>query len=265
MIPGAQPASRDRLIAMIVLAALLHGLILLGVSFTSGESGEGSAQGLEVLLVSDDLPEAQRNEQATYLAQRTQLGAGTTTERTPLSSPAQRASAARQKGGEDSAASSLHTSAALQPTITYRPVAATPGGDAAQDDDERDGGGSGDASELVLRGSLNRDLMTAPDTRASELAPYLASWRQKVERIGTLNYPRSVRRQSLERNPILEVTLDARGKLLRASITRSSGQGDIDQAALNILKLASPFDPLPQNLLGRYQTLRFAYEWQFVP
>ncbi len=34
------------------------------------------APGLEVLIVSDDVPEARRNDTATYLAQRTQLGSG---------------------------------------------------------------------------------------------------------------------------------------------------------------------------------------------
>ena len=33
---------------------------------------------MEVLLVTDDLPEARRNDQATYLAQRTQIGSGNT-------------------------------------------------------------------------------------------------------------------------------------------------------------------------------------------
>src|SRR6266850_7352432 len=69
---------RDRLLTMLFLAALLHGLVILGLTFNSSASGSESAPGLQVLLVSDEVPEADRNDSATYLAQRTQLGSGNT-------------------------------------------------------------------------------------------------------------------------------------------------------------------------------------------
>lgn len=265
--PGGN--TRDRLVAMLLLVALLHGLVLLGVSFTRGDSAGTGRSGLEVLLVSDDLPEARNNEQATYLAQRTQHGSGTTSERTPARSPsAQGQPGTNQASSAEAAADNLlHSTRDGQPEIQYLPGVQSESAQAAVGEDLpgslRDS--HGDATELVLRGRLDRNLMAAPDTRASELAPYLTAWKDKVERIGTLNYPRAARQQNVTRNPTLEVTLDSRGRLLRASITRSSGQNVIDQAALDILKLASPFDPLPPTLAQRYRTLRFAYEWQFVP
>src|SRR5258707_15702611 len=68
----------DRLLTMLFLAALLHGLVILGVTFSASAGDRGSPPGLEVLLVSDELPEADKNPEATYLAQRTQLGPGNT-------------------------------------------------------------------------------------------------------------------------------------------------------------------------------------------
>ena len=47
-------------------------------------------------------------------------------------------------------------------------------------------------------------------------------------------------------------------------IERSSGDPELDQAALTILKLASPFAPFPPELAQRYRTLNFHYEWQFT-
>ncbi len=47
-------------------------------------------------------------------------------------------------------------------------------------------------------------------------------------------------------------------------IRRSSGNPELDQAALAILKLAGPFDPFPPELAAEHSVLRFAYEWQFV-
>jgi periplasmic protein TonB len=63
---------------------------------------------------------------------------------------------------------------------------------------------------------------------------------------------------------VLEVAIDASGKLEKAVIRTSSGFPELDQAALSILKLASPFDPFPPELAKEYRVLRFAYEWQFV-
>src|SRR5690242_7195946 len=68
----------DRLLTMLFLAALLHGLIILGLTFNAAAGSRASAPGLEVLLVSDELPDADKNPNATYLAQRTQVGSGNT-------------------------------------------------------------------------------------------------------------------------------------------------------------------------------------------
>ena len=68
----------ERLLTMLFLAGLLHGLIILGLTFNAAASDKDSAPGLEVLLVSDEVPEADQNPTATYLAQRTQTGSGNT-------------------------------------------------------------------------------------------------------------------------------------------------------------------------------------------
>ena len=68
----------ERLATMLFLAGLLHGLIILGLTFNAAASDRDSAPGLEVLLVSDEVPEADQNPTATYLAQRTQTGSGNT-------------------------------------------------------------------------------------------------------------------------------------------------------------------------------------------
>jgi len=117
---------------------------------------------------------------------------------------------------------------------------------------------------LVLRGKrLDGATEIVPNTRESKLAPYLNAWRTKVERLGTLNFPQYARGDQTG-NPVLEVSLKADGTLGDALIRRSSGNKEMDQAALSILRLASPFDPFPSELRKQYQELRFAYEWQFL-
>jgi protein TonB len=62
----------------------------------------------------------------------------------------------------------------------------------------------------------------------------------------------------------VEVQIGANGRLIEASVRRSSGHGSLDNAALSILKLASPFDPFPAEMAAQYAQLRFAYQWEFV-
>jgi protein TonB len=262
---------RDRLVAMLLLAALLHAIILLGLTFTAGDSG-GSRQApsLEVLLVSDDLPTAERNDTAPYLAQRTQLGAGlgdapvTGSPDTRHPPPA----TAAQPPAPDAGTAVLHSSAAdadIRYAQTPLPPASTPAETAPPPDaaagPERIG--RGDAPELLLRGR-KRDLWAAPDTRASELAPYLVAWKRKVERVGTLNFPAAARSAGLSGSPVLEVSVRADGRLAEVRVRRSSGYPALDDAALSILRLASPFDPFPPELARTYAALRFAYQWEFV-
>jgi protein TonB len=117
--------------------------------------------------------------------------------------------------------------------------------------------------ELRLRGKNSREVFITPDTRESRLAPYLDGWKRKIERIGTLNYPLAARGFK-QRNPVVEVIITANGRLKSALIQQSSGDAAVDQAALNILKRAAPFEPFPANLKRDYDQLRFAYEWQFL-
>ena len=121
-----------------------------------------------------------------------------------------------------------------------------------------------DRIELRLRGDAKNQLWIVPDTRESDVAVYLDSWRRKIERVGTMNFPDEVRRQKLSGTPVLDVTIGADGNLVQAQVRRSSGHAEIDEAALRILKLAAPFEPFPSALNAKHDEIRIAYEWQFL-
>src|SRR6202044_1735789 len=105
-----------------------------------------------------------------------------------------------------------------------------------------------DAVELLLRGKGNEEHWVTPDTRASRLAPYLAAWKGKVERVGNLNLPSAVRNAGLSGSPVVEVYIAANGRLRQASVRRSSCPGALVPVALTIAILASPFEPFPAEL-----------------
>jgi protein TonB len=121
-----------------------------------------------------------------------------------------------------------------------------------------------DGVELRMRGEARQQLWITADTRESDVAVYLDSWRRKIERVGTINFPDVARREKLSGTPVIEVTIGSDGKLLQTVVRRSSGHGEIDEAAMRILKLAAPFDPFPGELSAKHDEIRIAYEWQFL-
>ena len=124
--------------------------------------------------------------------------------------------------------------------------------------------GSDSDAELQLKGAPRRELLVTPNTRLSEVAVYLDGWKRRIEQVGTVNFPNAARRSKLSGNPVVEVVLASSGGLVRADVRRSSGHGELDRAAMDILKLATPFEAFPEDLAARFDVLRFAYEWRFV-
>jgi protein TonB len=276
---GQAPVS-ERLTAMLLLAALLHAIVILGLTFSAAGHGSSSdPPQLDVLLVTNEVPEAQSNDQAQYLAQRTQTGSGNTDMLVAAASPASRGAPNTQTDdGHDNSANPGAANrqdkpvlASSAPASDIRYIGEAPAQAADEALPEMIGdtpgearSGHGDAVELLLRGKANEEHWVTPDTRAAKLAPYLASWKRKVERVGNLNLPSAVRNAGLSGSPVVEVQIGASGRLREASVRRSSGSGALDEAALTILKLASPFDPFPADLAAGYSQLRFAYQWDFV-
>ena len=78
MLGAGLPPAKDRMLTTCFLAALLHGIVILGVTFTRRQriTRTMPAAGLEVVLVNERAPSAAQNPNARYLSQRTQLGSG---------------------------------------------------------------------------------------------------------------------------------------------------------------------------------------------
>jgi len=268
---------------MLFLAALAHGLIILGVTFNSALGDKGGAPGLEVLLVSDEVPEADRNDSATYLAQRTQLGSGNTREAVAPRNRASSIPIPRQegtpegnslapKGGDLTGAQEdrVLTTTAWKARVQYLADEGSRGDSKNRplllDQQTSDQPGpEDDQGPAELRGPKRDELWTTPDTKAATLAPYLDAWRHKVERIGTINFPSAARMLAQKKaNPVIEVGIASDGSLVTNIIRRTSGSTELDNAALQTLKLAAPFDPFPPELAREHHVLRFVYEWQWT-
>ena len=105
--------AEDRLATAVFLAALLHGLVILGIRFTSPSSDEQPLPTLEVLLVPEG-PAEPANPEASYISGRDQRGTGTTRERLRTSLPeasARLLEHAGEPGGEAFAPPASNTAA----------------------------------------------------------------------------------------------------------------------------------------------------------
>jgi protein TonB len=272
---------KDRLTTTLFLAALFHGIVILGVTFAVPASRPPPAPTLEVLLLNGPDSPAPDNEKAQYLAQRNQRGTGTTEDQvhatSPLSSEIPLQHTGLPDGNSDVFAEAIggeHSTEFVTARADRSDVSFRSGSDAPEQRAQTPLALAAalsspiitDATErtLRLRGRQDGKYEVIPDTRESKLAPYLDSWRVRVERLGTMNFPQVARKRAPAVNPILEVAIRADGRLEDIVVRRSSGRKEIDQAAMSILRLASPFDPFPADLRNQYDQLRFAYEWQFL-
>jgi len=283
--------ARDRLVTTLFFAALVHGIIILGITFVPGKPS-GSAT-LEVTMVQTRSAVAPKH--ADYLAQANQEGEGNTRElvrpESPLSMPAAvnnaglpdapdymdnpgRGAAADRHGTSREAASdrpatvttsamtglAANTHAAAAPASAEARILVarllTPGDDALMPNDEG----------IELPQATNpepREAFVSINARESRYAPYLDAWRRKVERIGNLNFPAEIRTRRLSGTLALEVALNSDGSVRELVLRQPSRQPILDDSAVRIVKMAAPYAPFPANIRRDTAVLRFVYEWRF--
>jgi len=101
--------------------------------------------------------------------------------------------------------------------------------------------------------------------RAEEyrFAQYIEDWRQKIERVGTLNYPEAARGK-LYGSLILTVSINADGQVSRIDINKSSGHKVLDDSARRIVQMASPYAAFPPDIRRDTDVLEITRTWHFT-
>lgn len=100
-------------------------------------------------------------------------------------------------------------------------------------------------------------------TEEYRFAQYIEDWRQKIERIGTLNYPEAARGK-LYGSLVLTVSITADGSVTRIDINRSSGYKVLDDSARRIVQMASPYSPFPPDIRRDTDVLEITRTWNFT-
>ncbi len=266
---------------MLFLAALVHGILIIGVTFNAVLGDDfAEAISLEVTIVADPDKSYVDVREAEFLAQASQQGDGNTRESIRPSAPAQSTVPVDNVGREDGNAlqeSTAQTESADQLLTT------TSERDSRVADSPREEPNPNVSTAIAMEAGIEttlplpqdqdatlaikdknpRQLITSVDTKESKIAVYLDRWKRKIETVGVDYFPELGISEDLVGSPTLQVTINSSGLLDEAIIRQSSGSKLVDQAAINILRRASPFDPFPEVVRADYDQLVFTYKWQF--
>jgi periplasmic protein TonB len=101
-------------------------------------------------------------------------------------------------------------------------------------------------------------------THSVVYAEYVDQWRQKVERVGTANFPEEARQREEFGSVLVTVAIKADGSVEKVEIDRSSGNPVLDAAVERIVMLAAPFKAFPANVRRETDILHITRTWAFT-
>jgi len=107
-----------------------------------------------------------------------------------------------------------------------------------------------------------RTRVISSQTKERDYQSYFQSWKNKVEKIGALNYPKAAR-SGINETLIMTVTLNQSGEVINIQMNKSSGVKGLDDAAENIVRLGSPYAPFPESFKEKLDTLQIRRVWRF--
>ncbi len=276
-----QITDNDRLGMTLFLAAVLHGIIILGVTFSISPPAESeSMPTLDVILVQTQNPS--EAEDAKYLAQVSQQGGGNSKEQSrptdlftapSLSkNPGMAMTTSQQQQAsqkqieevamlhQDDSSYSIETDESKQ-----NPNNVTLQNRQNQNQNSKQARLAHELSTQIQNQAENtRTKYLNSSTREFVPATYMRQWINRVERIGNLNYPDQARREKLSGTLILDVVINADGELVKADLRQSSGHQILDDAAKRIVQLAAPYSPFPPKLRQQADVIHITRSWEFL-
>ncbi len=273
--------SGERLTFTAFLAIAVHAIVILGVAFTV-ESAPKVAPTLNITLATHQTEQAP--EEADYLAQHNQQASGTREETLELTSTEvaevvaptvnQVAPVPQQKSVAPSARDQTYLTTESSDFRLNRRSETQTQDEAEQvnaDDEESPYLNPEIASlqakldrlqqEFARRPRIRR--MTSVATRSSADAEYLNQWTQKVETLGNQHFPTAALANKIFGDLRLSVIVNSDGSVDKVEILKPSGFPVLDQAAVQIVRLASPFAPFPAEIRQTADQLDIIRTWRF--
>ena len=277
----AKITDKDRFGMTFFLATIFHAIVILGVTFSvSPPADSKTSPALDIILVQTKSPD--ENEKADYLAQVTQKGGGHADKKarprelfsaatlSNESGMAKQSSVQQQHKQKQKEQLALLTRPDAEYAITTEKNPAKAEDDTAvnQTDTSQNTQTAKLAAEISntieQQASIERTRYLNSSTKAFTPAKYMRQWIDRVERVGNLNYPDQARRNKLSGTLILDVVIDADGKLVKTDLRQSSGHQILDDAAKRIVRLAAPYAAFPRKLRAEADVIHITRSWEFL-
>ena len=274
--------SRERFRFMIFLSACAHALLVLGVGFTYLTDANDESS-IEVTLA--QYRSQIQPDDADFIAQENQTGSGSQDEATVPSSPfISDLNDADINEVRPAPEAHVLNETPEQPNLTALSSINTEQAVAQQRDmpeqEEKQALSEQSSSEEIslaiasLQAQLDlqqqalarqprKYTLSSASARKSHEASYLDSWRRRVEAVGNINYPIKARQQQVYGNVRMLISLNASGQISETRIIQSSGESLLDQAAVDIVNLAAPFEPFPEELKAEADILEIVRTFRF--
>jgi len=101
-------------------------------------------------------------------------------------------------------------------------------------------------------------------TKEYRYALYVEAWRQKVEKVGNLNYPEAAKDLKLYGQLQMTVSIKSDGSIESIEINHSSGHKVLDAAAKHIVELGAPYAQFPDDVRKEIDILSITRTWTFT-
>ncbi len=95
-------------------------------------------------------------------------------------------------------------------------------------------------------------------------ALYVDTWRQKVEKIGTKNYPLAAKQKKIYGQLQLTVSIKKDGSIEKIELDQSSGHKILDEAAKHIVELGAPYAKFSEEIAKETDILSITRTWTFT-
>jgi protein TonB len=103
-----------------------------------------------------------------------------------------------------------------------------------------------------------------PNTKGVTFATYYKDWQERIERIGTLEYPPDAKGK-MYGDLVLDVTLNPDGTIYHdeIKIMRGSGWPILDRAAVSFVRKGAPYHPFPPEMRRDYNVYEIVSKFSF--
>lgn len=272
--------ANDRLGFTLFLAIAIHLIIVLGIGFTKSDANQAETMpSLDIILANTSSPEQPDNPD--FLAQDNQVGGGNQDEKARPSAPISASSPINEQGLTERSQPRKIANRVRVENIYYinqreaqdriehakRKDRATPQEISIQEIEQQQQQIASLRAEIrqmtVNYAKRPRSITLTASTQKAVEAGYLAKWVSKIEHIGNLNYPAEAEVKKINGRLRLNVRINALGEVLDSTVTKSSGEVLLDEAARRIVRLAQPFEPFPAELKKNADQIVIVRTWDF--